>query len=77
MRFGLIGDVHAEDERLAVALDTFERGTGKAALLVVNAGTLAREYDSGFSILDTVARRVDRYGFDAELRVSLVSRETV
>jgi predicted phosphodiesterase len=52
----------------------FDRGTGKPALLIVNAGTLARDDDPGFSILDTVARRVDLYAFDAELRVSLVSR---
>jgi hypothetical protein len=43
----------------------------------MNAGTLAREYDSGCSIIDTVARRVDRYAFDAELRVSHVSRGIV
>lgn len=53
----------------------FERRGGSTALLVVNAGTLARDYDSVFSILDTAARRVDRYAFDAALRVSLVSRE--
>jgi predicted phosphodiesterase len=48
------------------------RGAGRTALLVVNAGTLAREYDAGFSILDTTSRHVDRYAFDAELRVRLV-----
>jgi hypothetical protein len=38
---------------------------------------LARDDDPGFSILDTVARRVDLYAFDAELRVSLVSRGSI
>jgi predicted phosphodiesterase len=37
----------------------FERGIDRPPLVVVNAGTLAREGQPGFAVLDTIARRVD------------------
>lgn len=40
-------------------LRRFERGSGKSPLWVVNPGTLAREDDPGFAILDLTAARVD------------------
>ena len=52
----------------------FERGSGKPALLVVNAGTLAREDKPGFAILDTVARRVDFHHIKGDLTVVTASR---
>ena len=39
----------------------FERGGGKPPLVVVNPGTLARDEEPGFSVLDLAARRVERY----------------
>jgi predicted phosphodiesterase len=58
-------------------LRRFERGAGKAPLLVVNAGTLAREDNPGFSIFDSGARRIDLYVFDDGMRVALASRGLV
>ncbi|HSO39820.1 MAG TPA: metallophosphoesterase family protein [Labilithrix sp.] len=52
----------------------FERGAGKAPLVVVNAGTLAREDNPGFVILDTAARRVDFFRLGEDLAVTPVSR---
>lgn len=52
----------------------FERGGGKPALLVVNAGTLAREDKPGFAILDVVARRVDFHSIADDLTVAPASR---
>ncbi|MDB4935180.1 MAG: hypothetical protein JWP87_2152 [Labilithrix sp.] len=52
----------------------FERGAGKPALTVVNAGTLAREDGPGFVVLDVGARRADFYGIGAEMGVSVASR---
>ena len=52
----------------------FERGSGKAALLVVNAGTLAREDKPGFAILDTEARRVDFHLVAGRLTIAPGSR---
>lgn len=49
---------------------SFERGAGKPALVVVNAGTLAREDDPGFAILDVAQRRVERYAIADDLSVS-------
>ena len=52
----------------------FERGSGKAPLVVVNAGTLAREDKPGFVILDTAARRVDFFAIGHDLVVTTASR---
>ncbi len=52
----------------------FERGLGKPALIVVNAGTLAREEDPGFAVLDTAALRVDFHHIDENLSVTTASR---
>ena len=52
----------------------FERGAGKTPLVVVNAGTLAREDRPGFVILDTDARRVDFFGIGDDLAVNPRSR---
>jgi predicted phosphodiesterase len=52
----------------------FERGAGKPPLVVVNAGTLAREDGPGFLILDTAARRVEFFRLGEDLRVTPVSR---
>jgi predicted phosphodiesterase len=48
----------------------FERGAGKAALVVVNAGTLAREDSPGFAILDVGARRVEFHAISDDLSTS-------
>lgn len=37
----------------------FERGSGRPPLYVVNPGTLAREHEPGFAVLDLRARSVD------------------
>jgi predicted phosphodiesterase len=52
----------------------FERGGGKPALLVVNAGTLAREDGAGFLILDLTAKRVDFHRIADDLSVEVASR---
>jgi putative phosphoesterase len=52
----------------------FERGGGKAALIVVNPGTLAREDGSGFAVLDLYARRVDFRRITDTLSVEPASR---
>lgn len=53
----------------------FERGSGKPPLLVVNAGTLAREDDPGFVVLDLAQRRAEmhRIGDDLAVRVASVA----
>ena len=53
----------------------FERGGGKPPLIVVNPGTLARDGEPGFSVLDLAARRVERYRLPSlgALTVSAVS----
>lgn len=56
---------------------SFERGVGNPALVVVNAGSLARDEDPSFAILDTVARRVDFHHIGRDRTVSAVSRATV
>ena len=48
----------------------FERGAGKAALVVVNAGTLAREDEPGFAILDLGGRRVEFHGISEDMTTS-------
>lgn len=40
-------------------LRRFERGAGKPPLFVINAGTLAREHEPGFAVLDVAAQRVE------------------
>lgn len=52
----------------------FERGGGKPPLVVVNAGTLARDSEPCFVILDDAARRVDFHRIGDDLRVSLAAR---
>lgn len=52
----------------------FERGAGKTPLVVVNAGTLAREDNPGFVILDTEARRGDFFRIGEDLAISPLSR---
>jgi predicted phosphodiesterase len=52
----------------------FERGGGKPALVVVNAGTLAREDNPGFVVLDVAGKRVDFWRIAEDLTVSVVSR---
>jgi predicted phosphodiesterase len=46
-------------------LRRFERARGKAPLWVVNPGTLARENEPGYAILDLGRARVDFYRFGA------------
>jgi putative phosphoesterase len=53
---------------------SFERGGGKPALFVVNAGTLAREDGPGFAVLDVADRRVDFFHIDHLLTVLPSSR---
>jgi predicted phosphodiesterase len=48
----------------------FERGGGKAPLVVVNAGTLAREDNPGFAILDTAVRRVEFHSIAENLSIA-------
>jgi predicted phosphodiesterase len=48
----------------------FERGSGKLPLVVVNAGTLAREDAPGFAILDTARRRVEFHSIADDLSSS-------
>jgi predicted phosphodiesterase len=55
-------------------LRRFERGPGKPPLIVINAGTLAREDDPGFVILDVVARRVDFISVREDLSITPSSR---
>jgi len=52
----------------------FERGSGKTPLLVVNAGTLARDDGAGFVVLDLGARRADFHRIAQDLTVSHASR---
>jgi predicted phosphodiesterase len=52
----------------------FERGSGKPALMIVNAGTLARGDKPGFAVLDTEARRVDFHQIADDLTVLPASR---
>jgi len=52
----------------------FERGSGRPALIAVNAGTLAREDEPGFVVLDVGARRVDFMRIGDDLAVSTASR---
>jgi predicted phosphodiesterase len=51
----------------------FERGSGKAPLVVVNAGTLAREDSPGFAILDTATRRVEFHGLAEDMTTTAKS----
>lgn len=52
-----------------------ERGAGKPALLVVNAGTLHRDEGPGFAVFDAANARVEFYRIDpASQGVSQVSR---
>jgi predicted phosphodiesterase len=48
----------------------FERGGGKLPLVVVNAGTLAREDAPGFALLDTATRRVEFHSIADDLSTS-------
>ncbi len=52
----------------------FERGDGKSPLWVVNPGTLARENQPGFAVLDLVARHVSFFRIGADLGVRAESR---
>jgi predicted phosphodiesterase len=52
----------------------FERGGGKLPLVVVNAGTLAREDGPGFALLDTAARRVEFHAIADDLSTSQKSQ---
>ncbi|MBS2015949.1 MAG: metallophosphoesterase family protein [Deltaproteobacteria bacterium] len=52
----------------------FERGAQKPALVVVNAGTLAREDGAGFVILDLAAKRADFFHIHDDLSVKASSR---
>lgn len=49
----------------------FERGNGEAPLVFVNPGTLARDHDPCFAILDDVARRVDFVRIGDDLSICL------
>lgn len=51
----------------------FERGPGKPPLFAVNPGTLAREHEPGFAILDLTGRRVDFHRFTSDGRASHAS----
>jgi len=52
----------------------FERGAAKPPLVVVNAGTLARDDAPGFVLLDLGARRVDFFSLGPACEVTLRSR---
>ncbi len=52
----------------------FERGGGKPPLVVVNAGTLAREDKPGFVILDVEKRRAEFFSVTDDLTVVSTSR---
>lgn len=51
-----------------------ERGAKQPPLVVVNAGTLARDGESGFAILDVESKRIDFHRIDADLTVRHASR---
>lgn len=51
----------------------FERGSGKAPLFVVNPGTLARDHEPGYAVLDTAAARVDFHGLPADGTITHLS----
>lgn len=55
-------------------LRKFERGGGKPPLVVVNAGTLAREDKPGFVILDIDKRRADFFAIGDDLVIASTSR---
>lgn len=55
----------------------FERGSGRAPLLVLNPGTLARSENPGFAVADLELRSVDFFTIDAELRPSKTSRSVL
>lgn len=48
---------------------TLQRGGGNSPLFVVNPGTLAREHEPGFAILDLVASRVDFHRIHLDLAI--------
>lgn len=52
----------------------FERGANKPPLLVVNAGTLAREDEPGFVLLDLSARRASFHRIAEDLTITSSSR---
>lgn len=52
----------------------FERGPGSQPLMVVNPGTLARDAEPGFLILDLAQRRVDFWRIDDALQARPASR---
>lgn len=52
----------------------FERGSQQPPLVVVNAGTLARDHESGFVIVDVVAKRADFFRIGDDLSVKASSR---
>ena len=52
----------------------FERGSGKPALIVVNAGTLAREDGAGFVVVDLAKSRADFHRIADDLSVTVASR---
>ena len=52
----------------------FERGAGTSPLVVVNAGTLAREDEPGFAVLDVATRRVDFHRIAEDLSIAPASR---
>jgi len=54
-------------------LRRFERGSGKCPLWVVNPGTLAREDEPGFAILDLATARVDFHRFEPTGAITHVS----
>ncbi len=51
----------------------FERGPGKQPLMVVNPGTLARDAEPGFLVLDLVQRRVAFWRIDDDLQARAAS----
>jgi predicted phosphodiesterase len=55
----------------------FERGAGKKPLVVVNAGTLARDDHPGFAVLDTAGMRVDFFRIGDALGIEPVSRGVI
>ncbi len=55
-------------------LRRFERGSGQPPLVVVNAGTLAREDEPGFVILDMAAKRADFHRIADDMTVTATSR---
>jgi predicted phosphodiesterase len=55
----------------------FERGSGQKPLIFVNPGTLSRENEPGFAIVDIAQSRVDFYRIADNFKVSAATRTLI